>query len=92
MADHDRSTRNDTSLDRLVERLRVRPGDEVDLSEHPTDLDVDMTKEAALARLARTSDRIDVLQQRLYAESKRSCCSWCRRWMRRARTAPSATS
>ena len=72
MADHDRSTRNDTSLDRLVERLRVRPGDEVDLSEHPTDLDVDMTKEAALARLAHTSDRIDVLQQRLYAESKRS--------------------
>jgi polyphosphate kinase 2 (PPK2 family) len=59
-------------LDDLIDDLRVGPRDDVDLRKRPTDLDFGMDKEAALARLAETRSRIDVLQQRLYAEGTRS--------------------
>ena len=72
MAGHDKGSRSDSTFDDLVVQLRVQPGDDVDLARYATDLDVGLTKEAALARLAATRERIDVLQQRLYAESKRS--------------------
>ena len=59
-------------LESLVDDLRMKPGDRSRLSEQATDSDFGMTKDEALARLADTRSRIDVLQQRLYAESSRS--------------------
>ena len=59
-------------LDDLIDALRVRPDEAVDLRERPTDADFGMDKEAALARLADTRTAIDLLQQRLYAEGTRS--------------------
>lgn len=59
-------------LDDLIDALRVRPDERLDLGKRPTDADFGMDKEAALARLAETRSRIDVLQQRLYAEGSRS--------------------
>ncbi len=62
----------DSRLDDLIEGLRVTPSSELHLAKLATDDDFGMTKDEAIARLAETRDRIDVLQQRLYAESKRS--------------------
>jgi len=59
-------------LESLIDDLRVTPGDRSRLSEQATDSDFGMTKDEALVRLADTRSRIDVLQQRLYAESSRS--------------------
>jgi len=59
-------------LESLIDDLRVTPGDRSRLSRQPTEADFGMTKDEALVRLADTRSRIDVLQQRLYAESSRS--------------------
>jgi PPK2 family polyphosphate:nucleotide phosphotransferase len=59
-------------LDDLIDALRVRPDERLDLADRPTDADFGMEKEEALERLAETRSRIDVLQQRLYAEGSRS--------------------
>jgi PPK2 family polyphosphate:nucleotide phosphotransferase len=82
MADHDSHDAGDGSGDgapiddralrTAIERLRVKPGGDLVLAKRATDGDFGMTKEQALARLAETRERIDVLQQRLYAESRRS--------------------
>jgi len=59
-------------LESMIDDLRVKPGDRSRLSEQATDSDFGMTKDEALVRLADTRSRINVLQQRLYAESSRS--------------------
>ncbi len=64
--------REHRALSGLVDRLRVREGDAPDLRRRPTEDDLGLSKDEALARLARTRERIDVLQQRLYAEGERS--------------------
>jgi PPK2 family polyphosphate:nucleotide phosphotransferase len=56
----------------LVEGLRVGAGEAPRVRHRATDDDFGMSKDEALARLASTRERIDVLQQRLYAENRRS--------------------
>ena len=63
---------DDRALRTAIERLRVKPGSDLVLAKRATDGDFGMAKEQAIARLAETRGRIDVLQQRLYAESRRS--------------------
>ncbi len=57
--------------DRLSE-LRVPPDEHLDLSDRATDADWGLTKDEAMAELDETRRRIDLLQQRLFAESTRS--------------------
>jgi PPK2 family polyphosphate:nucleotide phosphotransferase len=56
----------------IIDDLRVRPGEKLMLSKRATEQSFDVTKDEALAELARTRARIDLLQQRLFAESRRS--------------------
>ena len=56
----------------VVNRLRVAPGEAVRLKEHPTDSTFGWEKPWALAELEKVKERLDVLQQRLYAEEQRS--------------------
>ena len=70
--DHDGSPLDERRLRTAIGRLRVKPGSDLVLAKRATDDDFGMSKEQALARLADTRARIDVLQQRLYAESRRS--------------------
>jgi PPK2 family polyphosphate:nucleotide phosphotransferase len=62
----------DREVGSTIDRLRVKPGSDLELARCATDDDFEMTKAQAIARLALTRTRIDVLQQRLYAESKRA--------------------
>jgi PPK2 family polyphosphate:nucleotide phosphotransferase len=52
--------------------MRVHPNDPVTLSKHPTHQTFGLTKEQALDELGSTKARIDLLQQRLFAEGRRS--------------------
>jgi PPK2 family polyphosphate:nucleotide phosphotransferase len=63
---------SDDRFEQLIESLRVKPGAKLDLSDRATEDDFGLSKDEALERLAVTRTRIDVLQQRLYAESTRS--------------------
>lgn len=58
--------------DKLLTKLRVRPGAKVKISEHDTRDTFGWEKEQAKAELAEVVERIDILQQRLYAEGTRS--------------------
>lgn len=64
--------REHRALSDLVDGLRVRADEAPGLRRRATEDDFGMTKDEALARLAATRERIDVLQQRLYAEAERS--------------------
>ena len=55
-----------------LSKLRVGPNSTLRLKDHPTDVTFGWEKEAAKAELADVIARIDVLQQRLAAEGKRS--------------------
>jgi PPK2 family polyphosphate:nucleotide phosphotransferase len=55
-----------------VEAMRVQPGETVRLSARPTKDRFGLAKSEALDELERTKERIDLLQQRLYAEGKHS--------------------
>jgi PPK2 family polyphosphate:nucleotide phosphotransferase len=55
-----------------VEAMRVRPGEAVRLSSRATNDRFGLAKSEALDELERTKERIDLLQQRLYAEGKHS--------------------
>ncbi|MEK7426191.1 MAG: polyphosphate kinase 2 family protein [Actinomycetota bacterium] len=61
-----------TSWDDLLDRLRVEPGEAVQLSKRATDDDFGLSKQEALAELESTTADIDLLQQRLFAENRRS--------------------
>lgn len=56
----------------ILERLKVQPGDRAHLAKRATRDRFDLAKSDALDELDATRARIDVLQQRLYAESRRS--------------------
>jgi PPK2 family polyphosphate:nucleotide phosphotransferase len=59
--------------DDLLDRLRVDPSDGgLRLARRPTADDFGITKDQALDALAASKDRIDVLQQRLYAQGTHS--------------------
>ncbi len=68
----DRSTRSTRSPAAIVKQLRVAPGATLDLSKIATDATLGFHKESAEAELAETKLRIDLLQQRLFAEQRRS--------------------
>lgn len=55
-----------------IEAMRVRPGEDVRLAKRPTNDRFGLSKSEALDELERTKQRIDLLQQRLYAEGKHS--------------------
>lgn len=61
-----------TSHNNLIESLRVHPGKPLKLSEYDPAATLGWDKEAAKAELEEVKARIDVLQQRLYAEEQRS--------------------
>ncbi len=71
-ASSDRSTRSTRSPSAVVKQLRVAPGAKVDLGKASTDATLGFHKESAEAELAETKLRIDLLQQRLFAEQRRS--------------------
>lgn len=56
----------------IVRALRVEPGEHLHLAERATDDDLGLDKVEALAHLADVKARIELLQQRLYAEHRRS--------------------
>ncbi len=60
------------AIGRAVEAMRVQPGETVRLSARPTKDRFGLAKSEALDELERTKERIDLLQQRLYAEGKHS--------------------
>jgi PPK2 family polyphosphate:nucleotide phosphotransferase len=60
------------ALNHIVEKLRVAPGDQVDLAQRSTNDMFGMAKESAPAAMADMKGRLDLLQQRLYAEGRRS--------------------
>jgi PPK2 family polyphosphate:nucleotide phosphotransferase len=60
------------TLHHIVDKLRVHPGEKVDLSSRPTSDAFGMTKESAPSLMAEMKASLDLLQQRLYAESERS--------------------
>lgn len=64
-----RSTRSTTAL---LKELRVAPGSKVDLGERSTKATLGFHKESADAELQETKLAIDLLQQRLFAEHRRS--------------------
>ena len=55
-----------------TEQLRVRPGERVDLDGRDTDDTFGWRKDWAVAELERVKQRLDLLQQRLYAEEQHS--------------------
>ena len=55
-----------------IEAMRVRPGEKVVLAKRATKDRFDLSKSEAFDELDATKARIDLLQQRLYAEGKRS--------------------
>jgi PPK2 family polyphosphate:nucleotide phosphotransferase len=61
-----------SSWDDIIDSLRVDPGDPVRLAKRPTRETFGLTKEQALDELGATKVRLDLLQQRLFAESRRS--------------------
>jgi PPK2 family polyphosphate:nucleotide phosphotransferase len=61
-----------SDLHSFVERLRVAPDEQLDLRHRATDDTFGMSKEAAPAALTEVKLELDLLQQRLYAESRRS--------------------
>ena len=61
-----------TSADKRLAGLRVVAGEPVELAKRATSGGFGLTKDQALADLAVAKARIDVLQQRLYAEGRRS--------------------
>lgn len=58
--------------DKLLRTLRVRPGASVKIADHDPRETFGWDKEGAKSELAEVVERIDVLQQRLYAEGTRS--------------------
>jgi PPK2 family polyphosphate:nucleotide phosphotransferase len=54
-----------------IESMRVKPGEKVALAKRATKDRFDLSKSEALDELEATKARIDLLQQRLYAEGKR---------------------
>jgi PPK2 family polyphosphate:nucleotide phosphotransferase len=61
-----------SNWDDVIDELRVHPGDKLVLSKRPTRQTFGLTKDQALDELGVTKDRLNVLQQRLYAEHQRS--------------------
>jgi PPK2 family polyphosphate:nucleotide phosphotransferase len=61
-----------STWDDLIDELRVRPSDKLQLSKRATKLTFGLTKDEALDQLGVTRARLDVLQQRLFAEQRRS--------------------
>jgi PPK2 family polyphosphate:nucleotide phosphotransferase len=61
-----------TSRDGLRERLRIKPGSRVDLSEWDPQEDLDHDRDSAAAVVSRDLARLEDLQERLYAEAKQS--------------------
>jgi len=59
-------------LNKLADSLVVPPGSKLDLRKRDTDDRLGRSKEEALAALQETKAQLDLLQQRLYAEGKRS--------------------
>lgn len=59
-------------IDRHLESLRVRPGDDVKISKYDTRDTFGWEKDAAKAELTEVVAEIDELQHRLFAESQRS--------------------
>lgn len=57
---------------KFINQIRMTPGESVDLGKRATAERFGWTKETALAELDEVKTRLDVLQQRLYAEDKRS--------------------
>ncbi|MEI6496944.1 MAG: polyphosphate kinase 2 family protein [Actinomycetota bacterium] len=57
---------------RTIEQLRVKPGEKVKLAKMATKSRFDLGKSEALDELDATKARLDLLQQRLFAEHKRS--------------------
>jgi PPK2 family polyphosphate:nucleotide phosphotransferase len=60
------------AIGRAVEAMRVQPGETVRLSARPTKDRFGLANSEAIDELERTKERIDLLQQRLYAEGKHS--------------------
>lgn len=60
------------SLSHVVEKLRVEPGKKVDLAERSTNDTFGLDKADAPAAMTEIKARLDLLQQRLYAEGTRS--------------------
>jgi PPK2 family polyphosphate:nucleotide phosphotransferase len=58
--------------DQIIDELRVRPGEKLLLTKRPTKSSFGLSKDEANVELAATKTRIDLLQQRLFAESRRS--------------------
>ncbi len=58
--------------DKLLNSLRVKPGSTVEVSKHDTRATFGWDKDEAKAELQEVVARIDVLQERLYAEATRS--------------------
>jgi PPK2 family polyphosphate:nucleotide phosphotransferase len=56
----------------LIDEMRVKPGGEVTLSKVATKQTFGLTKHEALDELGTAKERLDLLQQRLYAEGHRS--------------------
>lgn len=61
-----------STWDDIIDGLRVHPGDNLLLSKRATRQTFGLTKEQALDELGTTKARLDVLQQRLFAERQRS--------------------
>jgi PPK2 family polyphosphate:nucleotide phosphotransferase len=60
------------SLRHIVDELRIAPGDKVDLAKRSTNDTFGLDKAAAPAAMAEIKVGLDLLQQRLYAEGRRS--------------------
>jgi len=65
-------SRSSRSTNALVRQLRVPPRSKVDLADRSTKATLGFHKESADAELAKTKLAIDLLQQRLFAEHRRS--------------------
>ena len=66
------SSRSSRSPAAVVKQLRVAPGASVDLAKVSTDATLGFHKESAEAELEEVKLRLDLLQQRLFAEQRRS--------------------
>ena len=62
----------DDRSDGILDRLRAHPGEQVKLAHRDTDESFGLTKDEAEFELARIRGELDLLQQRLYAEQRRS--------------------
>ena len=72
MASSGSSTRSSRATNALLKELRVAPHAKVDLGDRSTKSTLGMQKESADEELLATKIAIDVLQQRLFAEQRRS--------------------